>query len=86
VVDCGRLCFVGLASALVGLVCLYPSMDVHCFVETPSIKGLQSKGLFIVCHECLFDFNLAWEECNLWDQRLLTSISLPGRYEQLYTS
>jgi hypothetical protein len=51
VVDCGRLCFVGLASALVGLVCLYPSMDVHCFVETPSIKGLQSKGLFIVCHE-----------------------------------
>jgi hypothetical protein len=27
------------------------SMDVHCFVETPSIKGLQSKGLFIVCHE-----------------------------------
>jgi hypothetical protein len=53
VVDCGRVCFVGLASALVGLVCLYPSMDVHCFVETPSVKGLQSKGLFIICHECL---------------------------------
>jgi hypothetical protein len=35
--------FVGLAPALVGLVCLYPSMDFHCFVELPLIKGLQSK-------------------------------------------
>jgi len=56
--DCGRLCFVGLASALVGLVCLYPNK-----VQSPLPCGIHAFSHGLICKkgfECMYTTSISW--------------------------